>query len=74
MAEPPPIEQQATPSDPYPALGEPLAIELANTLFTDRGRPLDALTKPAALSHWLKTNADSSRHNLFTARPRAYNR
>ena len=58
MAEPPPIEQQATPSDAYPALGEPVAIELANTLFTDGGRPLDALTSPAALSRWLKTNAE----------------
>ena len=58
MAEPPPIDQQATASDAYPALGEPLAIELANTLFTDGGRPLDALTTPAALSRWLKTNAD----------------
>jgi predicted RNA-binding Zn ribbon-like protein len=52
------IEQQATPSDTYPALGEPLAIELANTLFTDSGRPFDALTTPAALTRWLQTNAE----------------
>jgi predicted RNA-binding Zn ribbon-like protein len=57
-AEPAPIEQQATPTDAYPGLGEPLAIELANTLFTDRGRPRDALTTPAGLSRWLKTNAE----------------
>jgi predicted RNA-binding Zn ribbon-like protein len=58
MAERPQIEQQATPSDTYPALGEPLAIELANTLFTDSGQPLDALTTPAALTRWLQTNAE----------------
>jgi predicted RNA-binding Zn ribbon-like protein len=58
IAERPPLEQQATPGDTYPALGEPLAIELANTLFTDGGRPLDALTTPAALTGWLQTNAE----------------
>src|ERR671919_1962969 len=58
MAERSQIEQQATPSDTYPALGEPLAIELANTLFTDLGRPFDALTTPAALTRWLQTNAE----------------
>ena len=58
IAERPRIEDQATPSDTYPALGEPLAIELANTLFTDRGPPLDALTTPAALARWLETNAE----------------
>src|SRR5918996_5786192 len=47
-----------TPSDTYPTLGEPLAIELANTLFTDGGRPLDALTTPAGLTRWLQTNAE----------------
>src|SRR5918992_3585906 len=57
-AERPHVEQQAAPSDTYPALGEPLAIELANTLFTDGGRPLDALTTPAALTRWLQTNAE----------------
>ena len=56
IAERPQIEQQAAPSDSYPALEEPLAIELANTLFTDGGRPLDALTTPAALTRWLETN------------------
>ena len=58
MADPPSIEEQATPSDAYPALGEPLAIELANTLFTDGSRPLDALTTPPALRRWLETNAE----------------
>src|ERR687891_1642823 len=58
MSDRPRIEQQATPSNTYPALGEPLAIELANTLFTDLGRPLDALTTPAALTRWLQTNAE----------------
>jgi predicted RNA-binding Zn ribbon-like protein len=58
MAESSQIEQQVTPSDTYPALGEPLAIELANTLFTDGGKPLDALTTPAALGRWLNTNAE----------------
>ena len=57
MAERSPIEQQAVPSDTYPALGEPLAIELANTLFTDGGRPFDALTTPTALTRWLQANA-----------------
>lgn len=54
----PEIERQAAPSDTYPALGEPLAIELANTLFTGSGRPFDALTTPAALTRWLQTNAE----------------
>src|ERR671919_2030643 len=58
MAERSQIEQQAAPSDSYPALGEPLAIELANTLFTDLGRPFDALTTPAALTRWLQPNAE----------------
>jgi predicted RNA-binding Zn ribbon-like protein len=48
----------ATPSDNHPALGEPLAIDLANTLFTDGGRPFDALTTPAALTRWLQANAE----------------
>jgi predicted RNA-binding Zn ribbon-like protein len=51
-------EQPAAPSDTYPALGEPLAIEFANTLFAGGGRPLDALTTPAGLTRWLKTNAE----------------
>jgi predicted RNA-binding Zn ribbon-like protein len=58
MAERPHVEQQVAPSDTYPALEEPLAIEFANTLFTDGGRPLDALTTPAALTRWLQTNAE----------------
>jgi predicted RNA-binding Zn ribbon-like protein len=52
------IEQQAAASDSYPALGESLAIEFANTLFTDGGVPFDALTTPAALRRWLHANAD----------------
>jgi predicted RNA-binding Zn ribbon-like protein len=52
------MQASATPSDSYPTLGEPLAIELANTLFTDGGRPFDALTAPAALTRWLQTNAE----------------
>lgn len=55
------VEQDAVPSDTYPVLGEPLAIEFANTLFTDGGRdggrPLDALTTPSALTRWLQTSA-----------------
>src|SRR5919106_3729587 len=58
MAEQAHVDQQVAPSDTYPALGEPLAIEFANTLFTDGGRPLDALTTPAALTRWLQTNAE----------------
>jgi predicted RNA-binding Zn ribbon-like protein len=58
MGERPHVEQQVAPSDTYPALGEPLAIEFANTLFTDGGRPFDALTTPAALTRWLQTNAE----------------
>jgi predicted RNA-binding Zn ribbon-like protein len=60
------IEREAAPSDTYPTVGEPLAIQLVNTLFTDGGRPLDALTTPAALSHWLHANAD----RIDTAPPR----
>jgi predicted RNA-binding Zn ribbon-like protein len=52
------IERQAAPSDTYPTVGEPLAIQLVNTLFTDGGRPMDALTTPAALARWLQANAD----------------
>jgi predicted RNA-binding Zn ribbon-like protein len=52
------IERQAAPSDTYPAPGEPLAVQLVNTLFTDGGRPFDALTTPAALTRWLQTNAE----------------
>ena len=58
MAERPHVEQQAAPSDTDPALGEPVAIEFANTLFTDLGRPLDALTTQAALTRWLDANAE----------------
>jgi predicted RNA-binding Zn ribbon-like protein len=54
----PHLDQQVAPSDTYPALGEPLAIEFANTLFTDGGRPLDALTTQAALTRWLDANAE----------------
>jgi predicted RNA-binding Zn ribbon-like protein len=60
------IERQAAASETYPAVGEPLAIQLVNTLFTDSGRPLDALTTPAALTRWLQANAD----RLDTAPPR----
>jgi predicted RNA-binding Zn ribbon-like protein len=52
------IEQQAAPSDTYPALGELLAIEFANTLFTGGDRPRDALATPAGLTRWVKTNAE----------------
>jgi predicted RNA-binding Zn ribbon-like protein len=60
------IERQAAPSDTYPTVGEPLAIQLVNTLFTDGGRPLDALTTPAALTRWLQANAE----RIETAPPR----
>ena len=53
------VEQQAVASDTYPALGEPLALELANTLFTDGGRPFDALTTPSALTRWVAANAEA---------------
>jgi predicted RNA-binding Zn ribbon-like protein len=53
------MERQAAASDTYPTVSEPLAIQLVNTLFTDGGRPLDALTTPAALNHWLQTNAEA---------------
>lgn len=52
------IEDRAAPSDTYPLLGEPLAVEFANTLFTDRGRPFDALTTRDALARWLHANAE----------------
>ena len=58
MADDHQIEQQAAPSDTHPAPGEPLAVDLANTLFTDGGRPFDALTTRAALTRWLQTNAE----------------
>ena len=56
--EPVEVEKQVAPSDTDPALGEPLAIEFANTLFTDGGRPFDALTTQAALTRWLDANAE----------------
>lgn len=52
------LARQATPSDTYPQLGEPLAIEFANTRFSDGGRPLDALTSQAALTRWVEANAE----------------
>ena len=59
VTESPEFAEQAAAGDWYPALGEPLAIELANTLFSDGGRPVDALTTPAALTRWLDANADA---------------
>lgn len=52
------LKQQAVPSDTYPVLDEPLAIEFANTLFTTAARPLDALTSQMALRRWLDVNAE----------------
>ena len=37
-----------------PLLGEPLPIELANTIFTVRGRRRDGLATPADLAGWLR--------------------
>ena len=45
MTERPHVEQHVAPNDTYSALGEPLAIEFTNALFTDGGRQLDALTR-----------------------------
>jgi predicted RNA-binding Zn ribbon-like protein len=53
----PDIERQSMPSDTFPALGEPLALELANTLFTDGATLLDALTTPDALTRWVEANS-----------------
>jgi predicted RNA-binding Zn ribbon-like protein len=41
----------------YPMLGEPLPIELANTVFAHGGRLRDGLTTAAQLNAWLRTNA-----------------
>jgi hypothetical protein len=42
-----------------PVLGEPLPIELMNTIWADRGSAQDALTSPADLSEWLNAMAGS---------------
>lgn len=52
------VEERAVPSETYPALQEPVAIEFANTLFTTAGEPFDALTTQTALTRWLETNAE----------------
>jgi predicted RNA-binding Zn ribbon-like protein len=42
-----------------PVLGEPLPVELMNTIWADRGSARDALTDPADLSEWLDSMAGS---------------
>nr|WP_085998414.1 CGNR zinc finger domain-containing protein [Rhodococcus sp. JVH1] len=37
-----------------PLLGEPIAIELANTAYASRGRPREGLQKPEHLATWLR--------------------
>jgi len=46
-------------SPPRPQmLGEPLPVELANTLFARRGREYDGLESPTDLSAWLRALGD----------------
>jgi predicted RNA-binding Zn ribbon-like protein len=40
----------------FPVLGEPLPIELVNTLYAERGRPADGLTTPDDLVAWLQAH------------------
>ena len=51
------LEAAQTAGEPvirgFPLLGEPLALDLANTRFTHRGREVDLLPAPAALAEWL---------------------
>jgi predicted RNA-binding Zn ribbon-like protein len=39
-----------------PLLGEPLPIELGNTAYAVRGRPIDGLRTPEHLAAWLRDN------------------
>src|SRR5215218_6638988 len=41
-------------SPPAPVLGEPLALELANTRFAHRGHEHDGLREPADLAAWFR--------------------
>jgi predicted RNA-binding Zn ribbon-like protein len=41
-----------------PALGEPLPVEFANTIFVVRGELMDGLASPAQLGAWLARHAD----------------
>jgi predicted RNA-binding Zn ribbon-like protein len=41
----------------FPILGEPLPVELANTLFDYRGQPHDALGSPAEVGLWLEAHS-----------------
>ncbi|WP_207400964.1 ABATE domain-containing protein, partial [Actinomadura roseirufa] len=42
-----------------PRLGEPLAIEFANTRYAVRGRAKEGLARPEHLAAWLDDNADA---------------
>jgi len=46
------------PSYEGPVLGEPLPVELHNTLYAVRGRRVDGLAGPAGLHAWLGALAD----------------
>jgi len=52
----------ATPPDPRPHLGEPLALDLLNTEWVDEGRPVDFFDDLRGVQTWLATNG-------LTARP-----
>lgn len=41
----------------FPLLGEPLALELANTVVQTRGREVDLLAEPGAVTAWLAAQA-----------------
>jgi predicted RNA-binding Zn ribbon-like protein len=44
------------PPDPRPLLGEPLALDLLNTEWTQDGQPVDFLATPTGVPTWLGTN------------------
>jgi predicted RNA-binding Zn ribbon-like protein len=41
-----------------PLRDEPLAIELHNTVFADRGKPIDGLAEPGSAGAWLRALGD----------------
>ncbi|MFE7135665.1 CGNR zinc finger domain-containing protein [Streptomyces sp. NPDC057638] len=45
-----------TEFDPRPFVGEPLALDLLNTLWKEEGRQKDLLDSPAGLRAWLTTH------------------
>lgn len=44
----------ATDTGRFPLVGEPVSIDLVNTVYAVRGRPTDGLTSPNLLRDWLR--------------------